>query len=346
MKKRSASQSGTHDAAKLPGFREALGEAEMKEFLSFLQSEYDTTPDKAQFFEKYHFYFNCYAYASGGMSDSYAPRDDGMFYPTMAVPGAAAGRPMRLATAQELDRAVVADGYERALPADAAPFLSPDARDRWNAKIADELRPGKTLVAAFVNVANPTVEAYHFAVRDDRKEWSQKFGRWSATSLDADGEPIRPPHQGLNCFQHPETFEGQPGEWTFVGYYWRPEAGLRTASDYDFPMVGLTSEQGRTREDVWMNTQGVVGAAEEVHGWSLQKLPDGRFKLGVTNAAGTTSYVDLPESFTRITEDGGHAIAISDPSGPTIEITMSPGGNVTGTEIPNPHTARPSPFSR
>lgn len=331
----------------LPGFHEAIGEPRMQAFLAQLQSEYDETTDKKQFFEKYRFYYNCYAYASGGMGTPYADTGEGRFYPYMAVPGAAGGDPMRLATPQELDRALIADGYQRTIPPDIDHFLTADARARWNQNIADEKKPGQTLVAAFINEKDPLTEAYHFAVRGDTGQWSQKFGRGVIQTLDEDGTPLRPPHSGDNCFQQADAPEGERSGWKFVGYYWRPAEGIRTASNAHFPVVGLPAEEpGRTRQDVWMNATGVLSTAEEVKGWSLSKREDGRFELCLENAHGTATRVTLPEAFTTISDDGTHSILVNDPSGPAIDIELSPNGQVTGTEIPNPRTTRPSPFTR
>lgn len=311
--------------------------AEVAKFVTALRAEHAATTNKEAFYNKYAHYFNCYAYASGGVGSPYALEGYDKPSKTFAVPGAAAGQPMRLIIAEELDRAVIADGYQRVVPLSA----SPAERARRNQQAANEIRQGYTLVAAFLDNQGGA-QSFHFAMRDDTKHWSQKFGSSTVEHHDFDHHsPIAAPHLGKNSFQRSDMLNGWDYALRFVGYYWRPNAGLNVRGGI-VPAVGI-EEHGHVRSDVWLDIAGGVCAAKEITGWSLKATSSTNFTLGLQHANGEVSFVSLPKSI-LVHLDGVYHISLSDPSGPTTQLQISDAGKARQLSLPNSDIKRPTPF--
>ncbi len=131
-----------------------------------VQAFFLTLPDKrhdftnpVSFYNHYKYYFNCYGYAAGSLGNPFYQQDDGRLFLTMAAPGALAGNNMRIFTAEELHRAVLADGFQA---------IEPSEYD--NAQDTSAIQKnGYKLVAAFVDSIHTdgSSASFHFALRDD-----------------------------------------------------------------------------------------------------------------------------------------------------------------------------------
>ncbi len=312
---------------------------EISEFLATLRAEYAKTENTAEFFEKYRRYYNCYAYASGSVSNPYAMEGYDAPFMTRSIPGGAAGAPMRFITAEELDRAVVADGYTRVVPPNVT---DPAEKLKLNQKAASEVRKGYTLVAAFIDDRGGSQD-FHFAVRDSGKLWSQKFGSGKVEYEDFDDSRIDPPHLNKNVFQNTDIVSQKEHNKRFVGYYWRPEKGLYVEGAA-CPAVGVKiAGTNDYSHNVWLSASGTVRAAKEVRGWSLKTEKNGDFKLGLQHDGNDTTFITLPKSLLT-TLDGVTHIYFSDPSGPGTALEVQPNGKVKQRAWEYLDAKRPSPF--
>ena len=311
---------------------------EIAALVKAMRSEHALTPNKEAFYNKYTRYFNCYAYASGGVGSPYEANEYDAPFKTFAVPGASVGQPMRFITAEELDRGVVADGYQRVAPLHA----SPAERAKLNQAAANQKRPGYTLVAGFIDNTGGA-QGIHFAVRDDQNHWSQKFGAGKIQHEDSDGKTLVAPHLGKNLFQRRDVPDGWDYAQNFVGYYWRPSAGLNVTGGVP-PVVPVTEKgTGKINKDVWLGQQGDIRTAKEVVGWSLKQESPSSFKLGLQHANGEATFVHLPKAILA-NLDGVYYVNISDPSGPATQLEINDTGKVTQHSVPMTSIKRPSPF--
>jgi hypothetical protein len=311
-----------------------------------LRAEHAAAPDKTVFYDTHRTLFNCYAYASGGVGNPFVMNAYDTPTLTMAIPGARAGKPMRFVDGDELDRAIIADGYTPAIPKDAQRTLSADALLRMQATIAKEIRPDQVLIAALIDDSGLRREP-HFMLRDQQGRWSQKFGAAAVLHSDYPDGPLTPPHLGHNKIQ--QRYPQDEHSYRFVGYYWRPAAGLAVQAGIA-PAIGIPSPAGGYRTDIWRNgNESHVEVAKEVRGWSVKKHPDGSVTLGLEHDNQQRTFLTLdaasiPMLDKRVYGENIGYIAVVDPSGPALQLQLLPDGRVKASTAEYPTAKRPSPF--
>ncbi|MGQ0527866.1 MAG: hypothetical protein ACT4OY_07580 [Alphaproteobacteria bacterium] len=304
---------------------------EIDEFYKTLPEIRSKYSNPVDFYNDAKDYFNCYGYASGSLGSGFTKWRDGKQYLTQAIPGALAGKPMQIFTADELHKATVADGFESVDP------------QEYKDGASSLQKPGYTLVAAFIESKDHeyTSPSFHFAIRGKDEKWTHKNGSSEIyTKRFSDGvSSLREPHM------HQEDYLGD--RYEFVGYYWRPDAGINVIAG-DSPVSAFTHDGKRVesgmydpatmRNDVWIATRGdYIATSFEVKKASLKALEDGNYSLILVDTF--NKKVNLTLSPTMVFDEydekspvpgattGSKKIDFDDPSGSDLTLILRPDGS-------------------